>query len=217
MHRYVLLMSQSPKLSPFWIVIEYLALFDHVSRAHEIEIHRSVGPSVRPLSVSQLSLNLIQGFLSNFSCCFPWVIRSDVLWIFEKKSRIFHFFKIFFFFIYVNMRPYGSKISKRYSSYKSQPKVFKHLLNFLTPWSSKNYDGIIEILKIEILMILLRFRQHGAQWEWKFQNGIKCYEILQIAAKSFQTCPEFSCQWSSQNYLGDLKKIEFLIFNELFF
>ena len=33
-------------------------------------------PSVRP-SVSQLSLNLIHGFFSNFSCGFPWAIRSD--------------------------------------------------------------------------------------------------------------------------------------------
>ena len=33
---------------------------------------------VRHPSVSQLSLNLMHGFLSNFSCGFPWAIRSDV-------------------------------------------------------------------------------------------------------------------------------------------
>ena len=51
-----------------------LALLDYVSRAHEIEICPS--SAVRP-SVSQLSLNLMHGFLSNFGCCFPWAIRSD--------------------------------------------------------------------------------------------------------------------------------------------
>ncbi len=26
--------------------------------------------------------------------------------------------------------------------------------------------------------------------------------LLHVAAKNFQTCPEFSSQWSSQNYIG---------------
>ncbi len=46
----------------------FLALLDYVSRAHEIAI--CLSSVVRP-SVSQLSLNLIYGFLSNFSCGFP--------------------------------------------------------------------------------------------------------------------------------------------------
>ncbi len=60
----------------------FLALLDYVSRAHEIAIYPSsvVRPSVRP-SVSQLSLNLMHGFLSNFGCWFPWAIRSDVFLI----------------------------------------------------------------------------------------------------------------------------------------
>ncbi len=57
-------------------------------------------PSVRP-SVSQLFLNLMHGFLSNFSCGFLWAIRSDIIFEFLKK-------KIFFFF-FVNMGPYGSE------------------------------------------------------------------------------------------------------------
>ncbi len=39
----------------------------------------------------------------------------------------------------------GVKISKRYSSYKSQPKVFKLLLNFLPSCPNKTTLGILEI------------------------------------------------------------------------
>ena len=61
----------------------FLALLDYVSRSHEIEI--SPSSVVRPSSVRPTKLK--HGFLSNFSCCFPWVIRSDVFWIFEKKKN----------------------------------------------------------------------------------------------------------------------------------
>ena len=33
-------------------------------------------------------------------------------------------------------------------------------------------------------------------------ENVKTLLLLQIAAKGFETCPEFSSQWSSQNYLG---------------
>ncbi len=51
----------------------------------------------------------------------------------------------------------GAKISKRYSSYKSQPKVFKLFLNFLPNGPHKSMFGIFEILKIEILTNFIRF------------------------------------------------------------
>ncbi len=54
--------------------------------------------------------------------------------------------------------PMGAKISKRYSSYKSQPKTFKLFLNFLPSGPHKTTFGIFEILKIEILMNFFRFR-----------------------------------------------------------
>ena len=63
-------------------------LFDHVSRAHEVKIRQL------------LSLCLLRGFLSNFSCCFPWTIRAD---LFEfpppppKKEDIFQFFCVWIF------------------------------------------------------------------------------------------------------------------------
>ncbi len=52
----------------------------------------------------------------------------------------------------------GAKTSKPYYSYKSQPKVFKRFLNFLTNGPHKNMFGIFRILKIEILSNFIRFR-----------------------------------------------------------
>ncbi len=34
-------------------------------------------------------------------------------------------------------------------------------------------------------------------------ENVKTILLLQIAAKSFETFPEFSSQWSSQNYVWD--------------
>ncbi len=52
----------------------------------------------------------------------------------------------------------GAKISKRYSSYKSLPKVYKLVLNFLPNDPHKTTFGIFEILKIGILTIFIPFR-----------------------------------------------------------
>ena len=48
-------------------------------------------------------------------------------------------------------------------------------------------------------------------------ENFKMLLVLQIAAKSFETCPEFSSQWSSQNYVRDFWNFEFPIFNDFFF
>ncbi len=58
---------------------------------------------VRRTFVASITSEIVHGFLSNFGCGFPWAIYAQ----------------IFFFFIFF------MKISKRYSSYKSQPKVFR--------------------------------------------------------------------------------------------
>ncbi len=55
------------------------------------------------------------------------------------------------------MGPYGSQISKRYSSHKSQPNVFKLFLNFLSNGPHKTTLWIFEIWKIEILPNFIRF------------------------------------------------------------
>ncbi len=47
-------------------------------------------------------------------------------------------------------------------------------------------------------------------------ENFKTLLLLQIATKSFETCPEFSFQWSSQNYIWDFWNFEFPIFNNFF-
>ena len=111
----------------------FLALLDYVSRAHEIEICPSFvvrRPSVRP-SVSQLSLNLMHGFLSNFGCCSLWAIRWDVFWILKKKC-----FRIFFWF--VNMGPHGSPDFKTLLL-QIAAKSFQTFSEFSSQWSTQNY------------------------------------------------------------------------------
>ena len=52
----------------------------------------------------------------------------------------------------------GATTSKRYYSYKSQPKVFILFLNFPPNGPHKTIFGIFEILKTEILTNFIRFR-----------------------------------------------------------
>ncbi len=54
--------------------------------------------------------SLLHGVLKNFSCGFPWAICPDVF--------CFSLFSL-------KWTPMGATISKSYSSYKSQPKVFQ--------------------------------------------------------------------------------------------
>ena len=86
--------------------------------------------------------------------------------------------------------PVGVEISKCYS-YKSQPKIFKLLPNFLLNGPPKITFEIFEVLKIEILTFFFHFRLHGGE---NLQN----IPLLQIAAEHFQICPEFSHQWSTK-------------------
>ncbi len=73
----------------------------------------------------RLSLKLLHGFLSNFSCGFPWAICPDVCFSFlrKKNSEYFSFS--------VTWDPMGAKTSKRYSSLKSLLNPFKLFPNFL--------------------------------------------------------------------------------------
>ncbi len=48
-------------------------------------------------------------------------------------------------------------------------------------------------------------------------ENFKTLLLLQIVAKSFQTFPEFSYQWSSQNYFWDFWNFENWNFNNIFF
>ncbi len=94
----------------------------------------------------------------------------------------------------------GVKISKRYSSYKSQPKVFKLLLNFVPNGPHKTTFGIFEILKIEILMI---FFSLSLTWDPMGAKPSKGYSSLKSVLSLFIFFSELSSQWSSQKCCMD--------------
>ncbi len=67
--------------------------------------------------------------------------------IFEKTFKKNFFYEYFSFSL--TWDPMGAKLSKSYSSCKSQPKAFKLFLNFLTNGPHKTTFGIFEILKLK--------------------------------------------------------------------
>ena len=78
-------------------LIEEQLIFSSGWLCQQSSSNRNLSVVCRP-SVSQLSLNLMHGFLFNFGCCFPWAIHSDVFWIFEKKNVFLIFFTNIFHF-----------------------------------------------------------------------------------------------------------------------
>ncbi len=83
--------------------------------------------SVRPSSVTPL--NLRHGFLSNFGCCFPWVIRRGNFFNFFLFFIFLFFFDILWIFFWLTCDPMGAKISKRYS-YKIAAESFHTFSEF---------------------------------------------------------------------------------------
>ena len=59
------------------------------------------------------------------------------------------------------------------------------------------------------------YKSHVKLFKLYLSENFKTLLLLQIKAKSFQTCPEFSSQWSSQN-IYDFWNFEFSIFNDFF-
>ena len=92
----------------------------------------------------------------------PWLFFQTVItklglgflkfWNFENWNFILFFYLfLFIFFVFVNMGLNGSKwISKRYSSYKSQPKAFKLVLTFPPNGPHKTRFWIFEILRLRL-------------------------------------------------------------------
>ncbi len=107
-----------------------------------------VRPSVRLWP--RLSLKLLHGFLSNFSCGFPWAICPEVFFNFEKKI-ILIFLRIFF--VFVNMGPYGSENFKMLLLLQIAAKSFETCPEFSPNGPHKNWFGIFEILSFRFLMI----------------------------------------------------------------
>ena len=135
--------------------------------------------------MSQLSLALTYGFLTNFfGCSFPWAIHSVVFWVFKK-----YFFVIFYKFYSFSLTwdPMGVKILKSYSSDKLQPKFL--VLNFLRNGPHKTAFGIFEILSFQFFndFFFQKFQIHhctcilwrnqkpqlSGKWALVEQNGVK--------------------------------------------
>ncbi len=107
--------------------INVLVLLDYVSRAHEIELRPS--SVIRP-SVSGINylFNLLHGFLSNFSCCFPLSLSPYAqifLNFWKKKLALSNFSSLFFSFLLT--WDTMEKKSKRHSSLESLLNLFKLL------------------------------------------------------------------------------------------
>ncbi len=77
----------------------------------------------------------MSGFLSNFSCCLFWAIRPGVflLYFFWRKKSTLRFF-----FVFLNVGPYGSRTFKTLLL-QIAVKSFLASLKLSSEWASQNY------------------------------------------------------------------------------
>ncbi len=173
----------------------FLALLDSVSRAYSMGL----------LSVvrlwHRLSLKLLHGFLSNFSCGFPWAIFPEVF----SSARL------------CQQSSWNQNSSSvRPSSVCAINYLWTYCMDFfqiLVVASPGQYAQtffkiiiifFIRIFKriiffIRIFFIFVNMGPYGSQ-------NFKTLLLPQITFESFQPFPEFSSQWSSQRYcFGFLK------------
>ncbi len=126
--------------------------------------------------------------------------------------KVWNFNELFLFSL--TWDPMGAKISKRYSSYKLQPKAFipkkSPFLNFLPNGPHKTTVGSFEILKIEILMIFFSF---SLTWDPKFQNATPPSNQFWILSNFFLN---FLLSGPHKSTVLDWWNLEFPIFNEFF-
>ncbi len=80
---------------------------------------------------------------------YPWIFLEIL-----KKGGIFYEYFLFS----LTSDPMGARISKRYSSYTSQSRVFKLFLNFFPMVLTKLRMGFLKFFKIEILTNFIHFR-----------------------------------------------------------
>ncbi len=118
----------------FLLFFRFLALLDYVSRAHEIEIHpSSIRPSVRP------SVRGIDYLWSYCMDCFQISVvasprpYAQTIFSFFKKKKKFDF--LGFFFIFVNMGPYGSQNFKTLLLPQIIFESFQTFSEFSSHWS----------------------------------------------------------------------------------
>ena len=171
------------------VFTNYVGSFEN-RNFHEIEIRpASVRPSIHLWHL--LSLKLLHGFLSNFSCGFLFIFLFFVFffhfgnklssqWTSQNlKNPKLH---LGFLKIEISMNlirfslawdPMGIKVSKCYS-YKSQPNVFKLVLNFPPSGPHKMTLGIFEILSFWFLTIFFRKFQIHHCTLWRNQKPQVC-------------------------------------------
>ncbi len=92
--------------------------------------------------LSQIYLYLLNGFLSKFSCCFPWAICPHAVWSFTNM------------FSFINTGPYGSKISnkKKNATPTNHRQNFSNLSRIFFPIVLTKFLGH-EILRLWFLPI----------------------------------------------------------------
>ncbi len=149
---------------------------------------------VRP-SVSlwyRLSLKLLHGLLSNFSCGFPWATCPDFFHFWKKK---FFLYFLGIFFIFVNMGPYGSQNFKTLLLPQISFESFQFFSEISSQWSWQKYCfGFLKFWVFDFSGILFVFINMGPYGSQNFKTLL----LLQITFESFHPFPEFSSQLSSQ-------------------
>ncbi len=135
-------------------------------------------------SVSQSSLNLMHRFLSNFDCCFPWAIRSDIFNFWNLNLYLF-FANIFLF------RYHGTLWEKKIQN--GTPPTNCSRKCQISPaissqWSSQRY--CFGFCNFEFT-ILTNFLSFSLTWDPMGAKSSKRY-VSQITIEYFETCPEVS-------------------------
>ncbi len=190
----------------------FLALFDYVSRAHEIAIRPS---SVRPSVTSVISehrevwISYMDFFRILLVGCTGLYAR---ICFFLIKKCMFWFLLRFLFSFSLTWDPMGAKISKRYSSLISLLKFFK-LLNFIPNRPHKS--TVWDILNFANLKFNRLFQSSLTQDPIGNEN-FNTLLLLQIAFELFQTSL-FSVVLIKVHFFGgDFWNFEFPIFSDLF-
>ena len=137
---------------------------------------------------------LMHRFRSNFGSCFSGPYTRIFFFFFKLLEQRNEFFLRIFFISLTTWEPNFKTLLLQITA-----ESFQTFLNFFPNGPHKTALGIFEILKIKIWMNLFRFPYHGTLREPTFQNASPPTN----RSRKFSNFPEFSFQWSSQNYVWD--------------
>ncbi len=125
-------------------------------------------PSVRLWHRS--SLKSLHGFLSNFSCGFPWAICLDVFFFFIFEHFYFDFLRIFF--VFVNMGPYWSQNFKNATPPSNHFWILSNFFwNLFSVVLTKVLFSIFEILRLWFFTIFSFSLTWDPVWKPKLHNA----------------------------------------------